>query len=163
MTESYHGTRGHSGGEASKDAAVAERDSGKTNEMMDRVLMLINMSYSRGVTSAELRAQMPDEHHGRITSALTKLHIAGTIVALRERRENCGIYVRPDWVVGRDTRPYRRQNVRLQLDDVQAVLDVHLWYDWMHQKCNCGKAVLGRPGHETHLAETIVALSRGEL
>lgn len=165
MTESYHGTRGHSGGDASKDAAVAERNSGKTNEMMREVYREVSVTHQVGITSAELRAIFPDEHHGRITSALTKLHIAGKIVALRERRGNCGVYVAPQWVGEREVRPYRRQNVRLQVEDVQALLREHRP---SIAGCRCGHTYSGpslewTSWHRHHLAEVIVALSRGEL
>lgn len=166
MTESYHGTRGHSGGDTSKDAAIAERDKGTTSEMMRRVKILVDAADFAGITSAELRAAMPGEHHGRITSALTKLHIAGEIVALTERRGNCGIYVMPGWVLRREVRPYRRQNVRLQVEDVQSLLLEHrLGYPIGRDLiCVCrawkGDSVLA---HQKHLAEVIVALSRGEL
>lgn len=161
MTESYHGTRGHSGGDASRDAAIAERDKGKTSEMMGRVLRLIYMRGGRGATSAELRFALPDEHHGRITSALTKLHIAGEVSALRERRGNCGVYVAAGWENGREVRPYRRQNVKLRVEDVEDVLERHRL--GLSSYCSCGMSLSLEPAmHRAHVAGLIVALSRGD-
>lgn len=162
MSESYEGTRGYSGGAASEDAAIAERDSGRTSEMMDRVLRLVYMRGGYGATSAELRNALPDEHHGRITSALTKLHIAGEIAALRERRGNCGVYVVKGRESGREVRPYRRQNVKLQIEDVKELLEAHWYTPTRLGTCACGKKV-DRVEHFDHLAEEVVALSKGEL
>lgn len=162
MTDSYDGTRGHSGGDASRDAAIAERDSGKTSEMMDVVYRAVRIGQQAGLTSAELREVLPDEHHGRITSALTKLHIAGKVSALREKRGNCGVYVIPYYVNGRPERHYRRQNVELQVDDVVALMDQHRSH-YITGTCACGVRTPGREERERHLAQEIVALSRGEL
>lgn len=106
---SYHDTRGYSEDGASQDAAIAERDSGKTSKIMEAILEEVALTKSVGLTSAELRRLHPMDHHGRLTSGLTKLHIAGKICALTERRGNCGVYVTPEHVQGRETRPYRRQ------------------------------------------------------
>lgn len=164
MTDSYDGTRGHSGGDASKDAAIAERDKGKTSEMMDRVLGEIERAGERGLTVIDLREswELAGEHHGRISSALTKLHIAGKVVALRERRNNCGVYVLTGREGDRDVRPYRRQNVKLQVDDVVALMDQHRSH-YITGTCACGVRTPGREERERHLAQEIVALSRGEL
>lgn len=160
MTDSYQGTRGHSGSDASKDAAIAERDKGTTSRIMQDVLEEVEYAGTKGVTSADIRRFFPGEHHGRLTSALTKLHIAGDIVALTERRENCGVYVLPGLESGREVRPYRRQNVKLQVVDVMAVMDRH---NFSSAGCSCGAEAPFQRAHRRHVADLIVALSRGEL
>ena len=168
MTDSYAGTRGHSGGDASKDAAVAERDSGKTSEMMDRVLAQLARAGERGATIIDLREswELEDEHHGRISSALTKLHIAGKVSALRERRDNCGVYVPVGFENGREVRPYRRQNVKLRVEDVQSELQRHRVGETQGYLLVCickGWQEYTQLSYERHVAEQIVALSRGEV
>lgn len=161
----YHdgGTRGSSGSDTSRDAAYADLVSGVTNATQKYVLIMAAQAGAKGITVADVREKDGGLHHGRISSAITKQHIAGRLVALTERRGHCGVYVLPEHVNGREVRPYRQQNPRLQVEDVEIVLDHHGWYDWQHQKCNCGAGVGDRQGHQTHLAEYIVALSRGEL
>lgn len=169
MTDAYHGTRGYTADNASKDAAEADAASGKTNELQDELCIYAKVCGSDGVTVHEARLAS-GEHHGRVSSALTKLHIAGRLVALRARRGNAGIYVHPDYVNGRETRPYRRQNQPLTVDEIADVLQAHhpkLDYTAMRApgsvRCACGEAsIASRAMHERHVAEAIAAALRGE-
>lgn len=122
MTDSYGGTRGHSGGDASRDAALADLVNGVTNVTQRLVLIFAERAGAKGITVAEVRDKNGGLHHGRISSALTKQHIAGRLVALRERRGHSGIYVLPEHVNGREVRPYRRQNKRLDRDDLIEII-----------------------------------------
>jgi hypothetical protein len=132
---SYGGTRGDSGSSASHDAAEADYENGVTNALQEEVLRIVRGDGRRGTTAAEARSAT-GQHHGRVSSALTKLHIAGKIVALEERRGHGGIYVAPEYVLGRPTRPYRRQAKRV---DEEAVLGVLLNHTlWRNGKCSCG-------------------------
>lgn len=158
MTEdAYHGTRGHSGGDASREAAEADLLSGVTNEVQRRVVELAYRSMTRGVTASEMRDHL-GEHHGRVSSALTKMHIAGKLVALTERRGHGGIYVTPDNVDGREVRPYRRQNPRPDRDDLAFLLGYHE-RGW-DEGCICGGA--DDATYLTHVADVILARLRGE-
>lgn len=159
--DTYHGTRGHSGSDSSRDAAYADLTTGVTNATQKYVLIMAAQAGERGITVAELREAKGGLHHGRISSAITKQHIAGKLVALTERRGHCGIYVLPEFVNERETRPYRRQNVRLQVDDVLALINQHRLM--LGGMCRCGSPVPHTEAHRRHVAEQIVALSRGEL
>lgn len=161
-TDSYHGTRGHGPAATSTDAAIAERDKGITNAMMQAVLAEIHSFGNHGLTSAELRGRprLAEEHHGRISSAITKLHIAGEVVALRERRGNCGVYVHPDYVGDRDTRPYRRQAVRLSAGEIFEILQAH---QAGAGGCTCGlTGIFWQRELHRHVSQVIAAAIRGE-
>lgn len=153
IERSYHGTRGYSEPSASRDAAEAEAASGKTSAMMAIVLEEVRSFGAHGLTSAELRKRIAGEHHGRITSALTKLHIAGALAALRDRRDNCGVYVVPEYVLGRETRSYRRQMPKRSRGIIVEVLEGHR--PWP-TACGCG----WRPGMgetvDEHIADEII-------
>lgn len=159
MSDAYHGTRGYTTDNASKDAAEADAASGKTNELQEHLYAYVSSTGRDGATVHEALA-FAQEHHGRVSSALTKMHIAGRLVALRERRGNAGIYVHPGYVNGRETRPYRRQNQPLTVDEIADVLAGHNWshYEWT---CLCGWDGQ-RERHERHVAEAIAAALRGE-
>ena len=163
MTEDpYHdgGTCGSSGGGASADAARADLVSGLTNAAQKYVVVMAQQAGTRGITVAELREKTGGLHHGRVSSATTKMHIAGKLVRLVERRGHSHIYVTPEHVGDRETRPYRQQNVKLQVEDVEALLGQH-HYSSVTGHCYCG-SIVGRGEHVNHLALLIVALSRGE-
>lgn len=123
-SDAYGGTRGYSGSTSSEDAAYADLTKGVTSKVQRYVLIIAEQSGERGVTVAELREQTGGTHHGRVSSALTKHHIAGRLIALTERRGNCGVYVRPDYVGDRETRPYRRAH-RLTKEEIADILYQH--------------------------------------
>lgn len=164
MTEDpYHdgGTRGSSGGGASADAARADLVSGLTNAAQKYVVIMAQQAGTRGITVAELREKTGGLHHGRVSSATTKMHIAGKLVRLAERRGNSHVYVAPEFVDDRDVRPYRQQNVRLQVEDVEDVLKRHRL--GLSRYCaRCMSLSLEPAKHRAHVAGLIVALSRGE-
>ena len=164
----YHdgGTRGSSGSATSHDAALADLTSGVTNATQKYVLIMAAQAGERGVTVAELREKTGGLHHGRISSAITKQHIAGRLVALTERRGHSGVYVTPEHVNGREARAYRPQNVKLQVEDVQEIIDRHqvtvtlrsgIWH--CHE---CKRAFPEYGAARRHVSELIVALSKGE-
>lgn len=131
-SESYGGTRGHSGGDASRDAAYADLAKGITSKVQRLVLILAAQAGERGITVADVREKNGTLHHGRVSSALTKMHIAGKLAALTERRGHQGIYVLPEHVGERDTRAYQRQRVRVTDEMVDAAGRVmyERWDDW---------------------------------
>lgn len=153
-SESYHGTRGDSGSAASREAAQADYDNGVTNRLQLQILDAAIDRGRRGVTAAEMR-EFTQEHHGRVSSAITKLHIAGKLVALTERRGHGGIYVTPDNVGGRETRPYKRQTKMVDVEAVTGVLLQHR-YNPREGACYCGwRPRDGDLSHTRHQAQMI--------
>lgn len=88
-------TSGHQG-DASKDAEKARRGWQMT------ALIMVDEEEEHGLTVKEFREAF-NIHHGIASSALSVLHKDGMIVKLRERRNRCGVYVRPRYVAGRIT------------------------------------------------------------
>ena len=117
---SYGGTRGYSGGGSSREAAYADLAKGITSKVQRLVLILAAQAGERGITVADVREKNGTLHHGRVSSALTKMHIAGRLAALTERRGHQGIYVLPEYANGREMRLYRRQRVRVTDEMVEA-------------------------------------------
>lgn len=160
----YHdgGTRGSSGPASSTDAARADLVQGITNATQRYVVIMAAQAGARGVTVAELREKSGSLHHGRISSAMTKQHIAGRLVALTERRGNAGVYVLPEHVGGREVRPYRQQNRRLTVDEVYGLLTEHQILNGIaHAECACGDVtVRNRTEHRQHVARVIVGFAR---
>lgn len=68
-------------------------------------LDLFAMVGERGLTWRELSAGTGG-HHGQISAMLSTMHRRGTIARLTEKRRNCGVYVLPEHVAGRDTVPF---------------------------------------------------------
>lgn len=153
-SESYHGTRGDSGSAASREAAQADYENGVTNDLQWRILCHTGARGHLGVTAAEMR-DLLGEHHGRVSSALTKLHIAGKLVALTERRGHGGIYVTPENVGSREERPYKRQQKTVDAEAVTGVLLQHARRGpWA--RCSCGwEASPGDVSHVRHQAQMI--------
>ena len=166
----YHdgGTRGSSGGGASADAALADLVKGVTNAAQKYVVIMAQQAGERGVTVAELRDKTGNLHHGRVSSATTKMHIAGKLVRLEQRRGHSHIYVTPEFVADRVERPYRQQNHRLTVEDVTTILNEHGYLRHLGQldgraACECGEvSIHSRADHRRHVARVIVAASRGE-
>ena len=94
-------TTGHSGTDTSREQAK----SGKARLAQSQVVYHFQSWGTVGRTVAELRAVMPDYHHGSISSALTNLHRAGTLARLVEKRNGCHVYVLTDCVAERPTQP----------------------------------------------------------
>ena len=171
----YHGTRGASGSSSSEDAAQADLVKGVTNATQRLVLILAAQAGAKGVTVAELRENKTSLHHGRISSALTKHHIAGRLIALHERRGHCGVYVLPEFVNGRTFRPYHRAGKKPI--DPEIIVGVLLEHEAMTPSyadpfCRCGWGVPGAPRsitmsispapqHRQHLAEKIAEVLNG--
>ena len=124
MSDTYaDGTFGHNGTEPSQDAAESERVREVTRESMKEALEVIANTMAYGSTSKELE-DFTGRGHGRVSSALTNLHRMGHLVALRERRGNQTVYVAPEYVNGRETRPYRRsvpKPRRVTIDEISEL------------------------------------------
>ena len=97
----YAGGIGHSGSESSKDAT--KRISGvQANRIYD---MVSGMAH-RGVTAREVERALK-VGHGSASGGLTRLHRAGYIVRLTQRRDNQQVYVAEAFSAGREQSPYR--------------------------------------------------------
>lgn len=95
-------TPGHSGSETSRDAALAPGIGPKTAKIHE----VVRQFGSNGITCREL------EHHeglghGAASASLTRLHRAGLIVRLADRRDKQQIYVIPCYSLHREESPYR--------------------------------------------------------
>lgn len=160
------GTRGAHNVATSKEAADADLTNGVSSAAQRYVLVMAKQAGERGVTVAELREKSGSLHHGRVSSAVTKQHIAGRLVALTERRGNAGVYVLPEYANGREQRPYRRQSARLTIEAVENLLSEHgllRTLDGRQVQCSCGEdTVHSTHEHRRHVARKIVELSRGE-
>lgn len=159
MTDSpalgYNGTSGHQAADTSRDAVRADDESGRTNELQQYILHLARVRREVGVTVKEVRDRMADAHHGKVSSALTNLHKAGHLAALRERRTHCGVYVLPEHVGDREVRPFRPNRPQIDHADMVTLLQGHTSVGgW---QCRCGVYTHSSAGHRDHVAEVIIA------
>lgn len=97
---------GWSGSPTSRDRAQREDSTGVTGRRSRQVLALLTDAEDRGMTDAEVQDVL-GVGHGVSSGALTRLHKAGRIARLAERRSGNEIYVVPASVGDRPVRPYR--------------------------------------------------------
>lgn len=104
----YAGTTGHSGSDTSKERAVRETGDGTAGERQARIRQLLAAAGPTGMTVVELRADRYGlGHHGSVSQALSVMHQEGMIAALKhDRRAGAGVYVLPEYVMGRIVRPF---------------------------------------------------------
>lgn len=89
--------------------------------LTDITLALLRNNQGQGVTWREVAA-VSGSGHGSASGVLSRLHKAGTVSRLSERRGRCYIYVLPEWVEERGTtRPSGSAHMAL-LDDMAAML-----------------------------------------
>jgi hypothetical protein len=98
----YAGTSGHSGSETSAVRARTMDKSGKTAQLQNSVLAIINHAEADGVTWKDISERL-NVHHGTASGVLSVLHLSGKIERLSATRDRCKIYVSPDWVFFRPT------------------------------------------------------------
>lgn len=102
----YAGTSGYAAGsDTSEDRARADDASGATTRRQRAVLRLLDVTERRGLTWAELAA-IGGWHHGQASGALSALHKSGLVAMLTERRQRSHVYVLPQHVADRPTRPH---------------------------------------------------------
>jgi hypothetical protein len=142
----YAGTSGHQQAATSRDAILDDDLNGVTAAAQRYVLVMARQRHAQGVTVAELRESKGGLHHGKMSSALTNLHKAGRLVALKARRDKCGIYVLPEFVEDREVRSYRPNKTKVDPEIIVGVMLAHpqtlplqgnrsfLWH------CGCGWA-----------------------
>jgi hypothetical protein len=108
----YAGTSGHSGSDTSAVRARTMDKSGKTAQLQNSVLAILNRAEADGVTWKEISERL-NVHHGTASGVLSVLHLAGKIERLSATRDRCKIYVLPDWVFFRPTEtPKSKQTKR---------------------------------------------------
>lgn len=100
-------TAGHSGSETSRERAVSEARGKIVQRRQQRVLGLLHVQQTDGLTVVDLR-DITGWHHGQASSTLSTLHQRGIIERLTERRDKCLVYVLPEYVGERQTTPYRK-------------------------------------------------------
>jgi len=145
--------------DTSRDATIHADLTGLTAKAQKYALILAGQRGTHGVTVAELRELHGSLHHGRISAALTNLHKAGRLVALRERRNHCGIYVLPEYVEGREARPFRSNRPVIDRSELRNLLDHHRMIgDGVgHWRCYClAWEGLGLQSFRDHLADVII-------
>jgi hypothetical protein len=105
----YAGTSGWSGSDTSRDRAARRDHDGSTRGLQRVLLVMVGRTGPRGLTVAEARRVLADNHHGSISGALSNLHKAERIACLVERRGDCHPYVLPQYVRDRPTRQQGRR------------------------------------------------------
>lgn len=118
----YAGTSGWSGSETSHERAVSEDESGTTTERQGRVLAILAAAGRVGATWREV-ADSTGWHHGQASGALSVLHKRDRVARLAERRNKCQVYVLPEYVDGRETKPHGR--AVLTPEETAALDEVH--------------------------------------
>jgi hypothetical protein len=117
----YAGTSGWSGSETSEARAVRRDESGDTASQQEAVYnWLLNSRLHFGATFQETMTFLSDltgdpVHHGTASSVLSNLHKEGLIARVGDVRDNCKIYVHPQFIDGRTTEKQGRD--RLTVDE----------------------------------------------
>jgi hypothetical protein len=108
----YAGTTGASGSATSRERAENEAADGTAAARQRRIIDLLGESGGLGMTWREI-SDKTGQHHGQVSGALSSMHKAGEVVALRhDRRNGCGVYVLPGNVLGRITRPFNENKAK---------------------------------------------------
>lgn len=102
----YAGTSGWSGSTTSRERAERDDRQGKTTERQNIVLRALANVAEHGATWKEL-GEAFGWHHGQASGTLSVLHKAGKVARLKNRRARCEVYVLPQFVMDRETSPYR--------------------------------------------------------
>lgn len=100
-------TGGWAGSDASHDRALAEALDGTLSKRQAVIVTMLGNVGPSGMTWLEVAART-GWHHGQASGALSTLHKIGRIARLQDRRDRCHIYVLPEHVGDRETRPAGR-------------------------------------------------------
>jgi len=98
---SYAGTSGWSGSDSSKESVIAQDKDGRTLTQQKLVFQWVVDLGHFGQTWRDL-ALRTGWHHGSVSRTLSLLNKEGYLVRLKETRDNCAVYVHPDFVKGRE-------------------------------------------------------------
>ena len=121
---------GWSGSETSAERAHSDDASGVTAKRQARALALLEASGDHGLTWDEL-ARSVAWHHGQASGVLSVLHKTGRIDRLAERRGRSAVYVTPEFVFGRETRPHGRRKPDPQPVPPEVRVAVALLDNWL--------------------------------
>jgi tRNA nucleotidyltransferase/poly(A) polymerase len=103
----YAGTAGAAGSDASRERAESEAAEGVAEARQRRILEILAEAGILGATWAEI-SEKTGQHHGKVTGALSSMHKAGLVAALKfNRRNNSGVYVLPEYIVDRPVRAFK--------------------------------------------------------
>ena len=150
---------GHSGSETSEEAARRPGVGKKTME----VHRLLEAAGREGLIALEAGA-LAGLSHGAVSGALSRLHRAGLVERLTERRGRQQVYVAPEYVDGRETAPYRpnaayREDRKpMPLERPEPTLE-SVTQDMMRQEDKYGPAFYG-PKNVRHLAPHVLEIVR---
>lgn len=113
------------------------------------ILALIDRASFSGLTVADLRNKMPEDHHGHISGALSLLHRDLKIARLTEKREGCKVYVHPDFLNGRKAEPQGSGN--LPKDEVEELVALRDFIDyWLEEDVTGSRFVTTLSRAEIH-------------
>lgn len=112
---------GWSGSDTSREAGEKVQQLGRRQQEVYDVLDM----HLTGLTCAEVE-RILRIGHGAASGALTRLHRAGRIVRLVERRDGQQIYLTPDRLVEQDVAPYTANRVNRHPDKMsrEEIMDI---------------------------------------
>lgn len=153
--ETPYGDAGYGRREEQRDNYRHDLLEGVTSMAQRLTLILAGQQGAHGITIAELRESKGALHHGKMSSALTTLHMTGHLAALKARRGRCGIYVLPEFANGRETRAYKPNRKPINPEVIRGILLHHI-ADVDPVVCYCGwMPTLQQSSHSLHVAEQI--------
>ena len=104
----FAGTSGWSGSDTSEKRARQNDGDGTTKARQKQAFEFIAQQRTFGITWKEL-SERTGLHHGSASGVLSVLHLANKIKRLKESRNNCKVYVLPEFVNGRVVEKYGRK------------------------------------------------------
>lgn len=116
----YDGTEGYSGSETSKERAKREAESGTASKRQKQILDYLKECRSAGAIWSEVGAEI-GVGHGTSSGTLSVLHKAGKVARLAQRRHRCEVYVLPEFVNGRETRPHNPNKKGIPVEQYEAM------------------------------------------
>lgn len=116
-------TAGFAGEGGSADRAHHEARTGKSAGRQRITLQNLRHIRATGLTWRELAA-VEGWHHGQASGVLSVLHKEGRIACLHARRDNCSIYVLPQYVEGRPTVEHRGTQAARDRASLQRIRDL---------------------------------------
>jgi hypothetical protein len=126
----YAGTSGWSGSTTSRDRAIQDDTSGVTSERQLKVLQMLEDAGAEGLTWGDI-SEITGDHHGKVSNALSVLHMERYISRLTERRGKSQIYVRHHYVNRRGTAPHKQHTRQETESEWLAELLDHIENDRM--------------------------------
>ena len=103
----FAGTSGWSGSDTSEKRARQNDGDGTTKARQKQAFEFIAQQRTFGITWKEL-SERTGLHHGSASGVLSVLHLANKIKRLKESRNNCKVYVLPEFVNDRVVEQYGR-------------------------------------------------------